>query len=70
MFVVAAFLGQVVRVDQATGNTISTLGEYGTDPGQMIMPLGIAIDRVTGDVFVASNRTGRVEVFRQGGLQP
>ena len=70
LFVVDAMLGQVLVVDQFTGELITTLGEPGLEPGQLRLPLDVVVDRESKDVFVTNNRLRRVEAFREGAVVP
>lgn len=56
-------LAQVLVIDRATKKVIETYGGRGAGPPELRMPTDVAI--VNGeDLYVASYRTGRVEVFR------
>ncbi len=70
IFVVDAFLGKVIVFSRESGTGIKTFGSPGDQPGQLKLPLDLFLDRSTGDVFVTSNMTGRVEVFRAAGRVP
>jgi len=67
IFLTASWLGTVLVLDRATGSTLSTLGTYGSDPGQLALPVDIEILGPSHDVYVVSSRPGRIEVFPQGG---
>lgn len=70
IFVVDALLGKVIVFSRESGTGIKTFGLPGDQPGQLKLPLDLLLDRATGDVFVTSNMTGRVEVFRAAGRVP
>lgn len=70
LFLVDAVLGQVLVFDSATGAKLKTLGSFGTDTGQLQLPLDVAVDPATKDVYVTNNRAARVEVFAEGGVVP
>ncbi len=70
VFVVDAMLGQVLVFDRTTGAGLKRLGTFGAGPGQLMLPLDLVIAGASKDVYVTSNRTAKVEVFRQGGLVP
>jgi DNA-binding beta-propeller fold protein YncE len=70
IFLVDCLLGQVLAFDRHTGALLKTLGSFGSDPGQLFLPLDLVLDDVSKDVFVTNNRPGRVEVFRGGGRLP
>jgi DNA-binding beta-propeller fold protein YncE len=67
ILLVDAWSGQVLILDRTTGETVSTLGGYGTDPGELMLPLDLVIAGESSDVFVTNNRPGRIEVFAEGG---
>jgi DNA-binding beta-propeller fold protein YncE len=62
-------LAQVLIFDRATKKIVNTLGGRDAGPPELRVPLDVALG-AGGDVFVTSNRTGSVEVFRSGGTQP
>lgn len=70
VFLVDAFLAKVLVLDRVTGAWIRSFGGPGDQPGDLKLPLDLLLDRATGDVFVTSNMTGRVEVFRTAGRVP
>ncbi len=70
VFLVDAMLSQVLVLDQGTGEVIKTLGEYGCEPGQMRLPLDLAIEPGSLDVFVTSNLCERIEGFPGGATLP
>ncbi len=70
IFLADAFRGVVLVFDRATGSELKILGGFGSGPGQLFLPWDVVIDGTSKDVFVTSNRPGRVEVFRGGGLIP
>lgn len=69
VFLADALLGQILIYDRSTGERLGTLGEYGTGPGRLLLPLDVAIGR-KGDVFATSSQDGRVELFRKGATRP
>jgi len=70
IFVADALLGKVIVFSRESGTGIKTFGSPGDQPGQLKLPLDLFLDHATGDVFVTSNMTGRVEVFRAAGRVP
>ncbi len=70
VFVTDGVLGQVIVFDRTSGGKLKTLGAFGTNPGQLMLPLDVLVDPSTKDVFVVNNRPGRVELFEEGGLLP
>ncbi|MFQ5791704.1 MAG: NHL repeat-containing protein [Acidobacteriota bacterium] len=70
IFLVDSLLGQVLVFDRASGTGVKILGSYGSDPGQLLLPLDVVLAARSKDVFVTNNRSGRVEVFSKGGMVP
>ena len=70
IFMVDGMLGQVLVFDRGTTTLVATLGEFGTGPGQLQLPLDVVIDPPSGDVYVTNNRARRVERFAEGGIVP
>jgi len=69
IFVVDALSGEVLVLDRETGATVETLGEFGLDPGQLLMPTDVVIGS-RGVVFVTSYKTARIERFLSGAVAP
>ena len=61
---------QVLVFDLLSKTLVKTIGSPGTDPGQLYLPLDVAINAGTGDLWVANNRAGRLELFPGGGVAP
>ncbi len=61
-YVADTFQGLVKVFDAATGASLSTVGSFGSLPGQLASPGGLALD-VANRLFVASANTRRVELF-------
>ena len=70
ILLVDSLMGQVLVFDREELRGVRTLGTYGSDPGQLLLPLDVAMDPDSMDVFVSNNRLGRVEVFEGGGFAP
>lgn len=70
IFIVESWQGKVVAIDRTTGNPVAEIGEYGYDPGQLRLPLDLVIIGTDKDMYVTNNRTGRIEVFPEGGQLP
>jgi len=70
LYLVDAFIGKVLIFDAATGNKLGTLGEFGSGPGQLQLPLDAVYDEAASALFVTNNRSGRIEVFQTGGISP
>ena len=56
---------RIVHFDKH-GNFIKAWGEYGSGPGQFVLPHAIVIDS-EGSLFVADRNSGRIQVFDQEG---
>lgn len=56
---------RVVHFDK-NGNFIKAWGEYGSEPGQFVLPHAIAMDS-KGLLYVADRNSGRIQVFDQEG---
>ena len=70
IYVVDSLSGRVLVFDRETLQGVGILGELGTGPGQLTLPLDAVIGGKNGDLYVSSNRAGRVEVFSGGGVLP
>jgi len=70
IYLVDSFRGQVLIFDRETQLGVATLGEVGSEPGRLLLPLDILIDPDSNDVYVTNNRNQRIEVFRGKGVQP
>jgi DNA-binding beta-propeller fold protein YncE len=62
IYVVDALSAEVLILDRETGATVNTIGTFGSNPGQLLLPLDIVIAQ-TGDVLVTSYRTRKIERF-------
>ncbi len=58
----------VVKVYGSDGAYQFSFGGFGTGPGQMIFPTGIALDDTNQEIYVVDCTNGRVEVFTLGGV--
>lgn len=67
IFVVDGWQGKVVVMDRYSGEKVTTLGEYGRDPGQLLLPLDVLIFGPDDDLYVTNNRQKRIELFPEGG---
>lgn len=56
---------RVVHFDK-DGKFVKAWGEYGSEPGQFVLPHAIVLDS-TGKLYVADRNSGRVQVFAQSG---
>lgn len=68
IYLVDSLLGQVLVFDRDTLQGVERIGELGTAPGQLFLPLDAVIDPRTGDLYVTNNRNARVEVFPGQGV--
>lgn len=55
-----------IKVFDAAGNHLRTIGELGLRPGAFALPKGIAVDRA-GRIYVVDAATGVVQLFNQEG---
>ena len=67
IFVVDCYSSEIMVFDVATGSLLKTIGGFGSEPGKMMLPLDIALNNTTMDIFVTNNRASRIEIFREGG---
>ncbi len=56
---------RIVHLD-SEGNFIKAWGEYGSAPGQFVLPHAIVLDE-DGNLYVADRNSGRIQVFDQEG---
>jgi outer membrane protein assembly factor BamB len=57
--------GRILVLDRDTGALLAEVGSEGPEPGQLMLPLDVHFDEMTGDLFVSNNRGARrIEVFR------
>lgn len=69
VFVVDGWLGRVEVMDRATGAEVTRIGEFGTQRGQLRLPLDPIILGPNRDLYVTSNLTNRVVMFPEGGQE-
>jgi DNA-binding beta-propeller fold protein YncE len=67
VFMVDCYSGEIMVFDRYNGNTLKVMAGYGTEPGQLRLPLDIVIDTGTKDIYVTHNRAARVDFFKDGG---
>ena len=60
VFLVDALLGRVLVYDQASGAWQDSLGSYGSEPGQLLLPMDVVLDGAGKTLYVTDNRNGRV----------
>lgn len=66
VYVVDSMLGQVLIFDRQSLAGVAKVGERGTDPGHLLLPLDVAVHPVSGDILVTNNRHGQVAVYARG----
>ena len=66
IYVVDSMLGQVLVFDRQSLVGIGKAGERGPDPGQLLLPLDVAVHPVSGKIFVTNNRHGQVAIYEKG----
>jgi len=69
VYVVDCFSGEVLVFDRFTGKLLKTVGSYGTNPGQLRLPLDLVVSQRSRDIYVTNNQMKRIEVFKEGGLK-
>jgi tripartite motif-containing protein 71 len=67
VFMVDCYSGEIIVFDRYNGNTLKIMAGYGTEPGQLRLPLDIVVDTGTKDIYVTHNRAAQVELFKNGG---
>lgn len=70
IYLVDSLRSQVLVFDRATLQGVALLGEAGTEPGKLLLPVDAVIDEKTNDLYVTNNRHGTVKVFEGQGLSP
>jgi DNA-binding beta-propeller fold protein YncE len=63
ILLVDSLLGQVLIFDRTSLLGVATLGSYGTQPGELRLPLDVVVDEDGENVHVTNNRLGRIESF-------
>jgi DNA-binding beta-propeller fold protein YncE len=63
ILLVDSLLGQVLIFDRTSLLGVGTLGSYGTQPGELRLPLDVVVDKDGEHVHVTNNRLGRIESF-------
>ena len=58
-----SLLGQILVFDRTSLLGVSSLGKYGTQPGELRLPLDVVVDADGENVLVTNNRPGRIESF-------
>jgi DNA-binding beta-propeller fold protein YncE len=68
VFMVDCYSGEIMVFDRYTGKTLKTMAGYGTDPGQLRLPLDMVMNPSTKDIYVTNNRSATIEKFEKGGV--
>jgi DNA-binding beta-propeller fold protein YncE len=67
VFLVDCYASEILIFDRLSGVLLKTLGSFGTDPGQLQLPLDIVLLKKTKNLAVINNRAARVDLFEKGG---
>jgi outer membrane protein assembly factor BamB len=68
IFAADPLAGRILILDRSSGALLGQVGNEGSEPGELMLPLDVYIDSTTGDLFVSNNRGARrIEVFREAG---
>ncbi len=67
VFMVDCYSSEILVFDRFNGNLLKTLGGFGTEPGQLLLPLDIVINPSSKDIYVTNNRSATIEIFQKGG---
>lgn len=68
VFMVDCYSGEIMVFDRYSGSTLKTMAGYGTEPGQLRLPLDIVLAPSSKDIFVTNNRSATIEIFENGGV--
>lgn len=68
LFLLDCFAGEILILDPGTGELLKTMAGFGSEPGQLQLPLDLVIDKKTNDIYVTNNRAARIERFGKGGV--
>lgn len=68
IFMVDAILGQILVFDRSSFAQIATVGAYGVNAGELLLPMDVHLDAKTGRLLVTNNRQGKVSIFNAAGL--
>lgn len=70
IFMVESVHGEVYVIDRNSGQVTRKISSFGSDPGQLQLPLDILLVRKSGNLYVTNNMGKRIEVFRGEGRLP
>jgi DNA-binding beta-propeller fold protein YncE len=68
VFMLDCYSGEIMVFDRYNGQTLKTMAGYGTEPGQLRLPLDIVINPSSKDIYVTNNRSAAIEIFEKGGV--
>jgi DNA-binding beta-propeller fold protein YncE len=68
VFMVDCYSGEIMVFDRYTGQTLKTMAGYGTEPGQLRLPLDIVMNPSTKDIYITNNRAAAIEKYEKGGV--
>jgi DNA-binding beta-propeller fold protein YncE len=68
VFMVDCYSGEIMVFDRYNGQTLKIMAGYGTEPGQLRLPLDLVINPTTKDIYVTNNRSATIEKFEKGGV--
>jgi len=68
VFMVDCYSGEIMVFDRYTGQTLKTMAGYGTDPGQLRLPLDMVMNPSSKDIYITNNRSAAIEIFEKGGV--
>lgn len=68
VFMLDCYSGEIMVFNRYNGNTLKTIAGYGTDPGQLRLPLDIVINPSSKDLYVTNNRSATIEIFEKGAV--
>lgn len=70
VYLVDSWLGRVFILDRMTGTMLAALGDYGSGPGELDLPLDVLLDEGSDDVYVTNYQNRRIEQFVNGAMVP
>jgi hypothetical protein len=63
-------LANAVQVYNSAGPAATVIAEFGTGPGELAHPFGIAIDPGNGDVYVSNVNSSSIQRYKTNGANP
>ncbi len=64
VFVSDAYNNRIQVLDAATGEYLTSFGEFGEEPGQLSLPFGVALDPFNQVILVSEVANNRISVFK------